>query len=87
MVLLPGDYAMYKLRDKKEQCIRGDTVSNLKRLAPVYSMIGALFFFYGFYVLMFRQNVFEAVMFVVAYLLFVYASVHMDDDWILEREK
>jgi len=61
-------------------------VSILKRIAPVYSIIGALFFFYGFFVLMLKQNVFEAVMFFVAYLLFVYASVNMDDDWILERE-
>ena len=58
----------------------------LKRIAPYYSIIGALFFFYGYYVLMFRQNTFEAVMFIVAYLLFIYASVHMDDEWILKRE-
>ena len=62
-------------------------MNTLKRLAPVYSMVAAMFFFYGFYVIMFRQNVFEAVMFVIAYLFFMYASVHMDDDWILEREK
>ena len=58
----------------------------LKRIAPFYSIIGALFFFYGYYVLMFRQNVFEAVMFIVAYLLFIYASVYMDDEWTLKRE-
>ena len=62
-------------------------MSFLKRIAPIYSMIGALFFFYGFYVLMFRQNVFEAVMFILAYLLFIYASVSMDDDWVLRREE
>jgi len=61
-------------------------VSILKRIAPVYSIIAALFFFYGYYVLMFRQSVFEAVMFIAAYLLFIYASVNMDDDWILKRE-
>lgn len=61
-------------------------MSILKRIAPVYSIIAALFFFYGYYVLMFRQSVFEAVMFIAAYLLFIYASVNMDDDWILKRE-
>jgi hypothetical protein len=61
-------------------------MSILKRVAPWYSIIGALFFFYGYYVLMFRQNALEAVMFIVAYMLFLYASVNMDDDWILKRE-
>jgi len=62
-------------------------MSILKRIAPWYSIIASLFFFYGYYVLMFRQNVLESVMFIVAYLLFIYASVNMDDDWMLEREK
>jgi hypothetical protein len=61
-------------------------MSVLKKIAPYYSIIGALFFSYGYYVLMFRRNAFEAVMFVIAYLLFMYASVYMDDDWVLERE-
>ena len=53
----------------------------------MYSIIAALFFFYGYYVLMFRQNVFESVMFIGAYLLFIYASVYMDDEWMLQREQ
>ena len=61
-------------------------MSILKRMAPFYSIIGALFFFYGYYVLMFRENVLESVMFIAAYLLFIYASVNMDDDWMLKRE-
>ena len=61
-------------------------MSLLKRIAPYYSIIGALFFFYGYYVLMFRQNAFESMMFIIAYLLFMYASVHMDDEWTLRRE-
>jgi len=63
------------------------SVNILKRIAPWYSIIAALFFFYGYYVLMFRQNVFESVMFIVAYLLFIYASVYMDDEWMLQREQ
>lgn len=62
-------------------------MSLLKRLAPLYSMIGALFFLYGYYVLMFRESITESVMFIIAFLLFIYASVHMDDDWILLREQ
>jgi hypothetical protein len=72
---------------RQEPCEWRDTVNILKRIAPVYSIIGALFFFYGYYVLMFRQNVFEAIMFIVAYLLFMYASVYMDDDWMLKKEE
>ena len=55
-------------------------------LPPWFAILVGLFFFYGYYVLMFKQNVFEAVMFIAAYLLFIYASVNMDDDWILSRE-
>ena len=61
-------------------------MSILKSIAPFYSIIGALFFFYGYYILMFRENVLESVMFIAAYLLFIYASVNMDDDWMLKRE-
>ena len=62
-------------------------MSILKRIAPWYAIIAAMFFFYGYYVLMFRQNVFESVMFVFAFLLFMYASVNMDDEWILQRDQ
>ena len=79
-------YAVYNLRACDEPRKWSDKVSILKRIAPFYSIIGALFFFYGYYVLMFRQNVFEAVMFIAAYLLFIYASVNMDDDWMLSRK-
>ena len=50
-------------------------------------MIGALFFFYGYYELMFKESITESVMFIIAFLLFIYVSVHMDDDWILLREQ
>lgn len=59
---------------------------NLKRIAPLFAMVGMLFFSYGFYLLMLDGNVFEAVMFIVAYLLFMYASVTMDDNWVVIRE-
>ena len=62
-------------------------MSILKRIAPWYAIIAAMFFLYGYYVLMFRQNVFESVMFVFAFLLFMYASVNMDDEWILQRDQ
>ena len=62
-------------------------MSLLKRLAPIYSMIGALFFFYGYYELMFKESITVSVMFIIAFLLFIYVSVHMDDDWILLREQ
>jgi hypothetical protein len=62
-------------------------MSSIKRVAPLFSFAGALFFFYGFYLLMFRENVFDSMMFIVAYLLFIYASVIMDDEWELARER
>ncbi|TRO52555.1 hypothetical protein E2P71_07530 [Candidatus Bathyarchaeota archaeon] len=58
----------------------------LKRIAPWYAMIGAMFFFYGFYILMFKENVYETVAWMIAYLLFIYASVNMDDEWELVYE-
>jgi hypothetical protein len=62
-------------------------LSNLKRIAPLFSIVGALFFFYGYYILMFRENILESMMFIVAYLLFIYVSVTIDDDWILLRDQ
>ena len=53
----------------------------LKRMAPWYAIIGAMFFFYGFYILMFKENIGETIAWMVAYILFIYASVHMDDEW------
>lgn len=55
----------------------------LKRIAPWYALIGAMFFFYGFYTLMFKENVYETVAWIIAYLCFIYASVNMDDEWEL----
>lgn len=62
-------------------------VSSIKRVAPFFSFVGALFFFYGFYLLMLHENVFDSMMFILAYLMFIYASVIMDDDWELPRER
>ena len=55
----------------------------LKRIAPWYALIGAMFFFYGFYILMFKENVYETVAWMIAFLLFIYAAVNMDDEWEL----
>ena len=55
----------------------------LKRIAPWYALIGAMFFFYGFYTLMFKENIYETMAWMFAYLLFIYAAVNMDDEWEL----
>jgi hypothetical protein len=47
-------------------------------------MLAAIFFFYGFYLLMFTGNLLESVMFFGAFIAFMYASVTMDDEWVLK---
>jgi hypothetical protein len=60
-------------------------VNIIRRVAPWYSLVAVVFFFYGYYVLMFRDNMLESVMFIIAFLLFIYASVIMDDEWELRQ--
>ena len=56
----------------------------LKRVAPWYSIAGAVFFFYGYYLLMFTESILESVMFIAAFIAFIYVSVTMDDEWVLK---
>ena len=56
----------------------------LKRVAPWFTILATVFFFYGFYLLMFTGNLLESVMFLAAFLAFIYASVIMDDEWVIK---
>ncbi len=60
---------------------------NLKRIAPFFSIVAVIFFAYGFFLIMIETRVFESMMFIAAYLLFMYASVTMDDDWEIVRKE
>jgi len=56
----------------------------LKRVAPWFTLLASVFFFYGYYLLMFTGDLLESVMFMLAFLSFIYASVIMDDEWVLK---
>lgn len=56
----------------------------LKRVAPWFTLLASVFFFYGYYLLMFTGDLLESVMFMLAFLAFIYASVIMDDEWVLK---
>ena len=56
----------------------------LKRVAPWFTLLASVFFFYGYYLLMFTGELLESVMFMFAFLAFIYASVIMDDEWVLK---
>ena len=56
----------------------------LKRVAPWFTLLASVFFFYGYYLLMFTGELLESVMFMLAFLAFIYASVIMDDEWVLK---
>ena len=68
----------------QEQRKWGDTVNQLKKVAPWFTILATVFFFYGFYLLMFTGDLLESVMFIAAFLAFIYASVIMDDEWVIK---
>jgi hypothetical protein len=61
-------------------------MKTLKEIAPFFSFIGIFFYIYGFYLLLIRELVIDSMFFIIGYILFIYVSVTMDDEWILERE-
>ena len=61
-------------------------MKSMKRIAPFFSFIGIFFYMYGFYLLLVRELVIDSSFFIIGYILFIYVSVIMDDEWILERE-
>ena len=63
---------------------RGEPMNLLKRVAPWFTILATVFFFYGYYLLMFTGNLLESVMFIAAFLAFIYASVIMDDEWVIK---
>lgn len=68
----------------KEPHKRGEAMNLLKRVAPWFTILASVFFFYGFYLLMFTEELLESVMFIAAFLAFIYASVIMDDEWVIK---
>jgi hypothetical protein len=61
-------------------------MKSLKEIAPIFLFFGIFFYIYGFYILLLRELVIDSLFFFIGYLLFIYVSVTMDDEWILERE-